>query len=594
MAYLQSAREAMGLYDEKANDSLHPSDRDAVIARLADFADPEAGLLASAGLFGDYSSMNVDRFASICSGYPVEALSFQPDFITAAKHLQETGLYDEYLDGFLFNLQQIPDPRAFVESLERAEAVLQEQFPAEPAIRDGVIFSRDPSSSVDGLIQAKAFLAGCEPLTSQLFRRAIINANEPLVEANDYVHLAEHLRQRGVDMGKLDWDSTIKVQMALTNEDSYPEVYKKIDAFATARRVTEEFTRIYGNTIAPLTPEQIAPYALSALKPTLKDLPSLRTVFDTVGLSEEQMHTAFDSWNSYDPLGAILSNKHEEDPDYVCLPADKEAAVSAGSMHIREHTEALQAYAEAHGNNELAYIIETFGIVNFREYDPVALHEQLESWKANESSYENIVITTRSDWNGAFTRREANLKPVLGPSTVYLEAGSSIDIAKALVAYGNRERAGGRNPLAEAPVKNIIISGHGSPDGILLGSDGQQLDIYQYMKREKMRNRLNNRIQDGEPVPVGSSRINDYRRHLGSEFRIILDACSTDGNAWGSTNLAQTLTEQHAANTAGYSAPTYGAFKILPDNSVAFHASSQLNDYQPGKEYTRPETQATA
>ena len=142
---------------------------------------------------------------------------------------------------------------------------------------------------------------------------------------------------------------------------------------------------------------------------------------------------------------------------------------------------------------------------------------------------------------------------------VFFEAESELDIAKIIVEVGKHERRFGRDPMQTNAIKNILIHAHANAQALSLGPDGQKLDLQDYTNAERK-----------NANPKTKLRINDYRRHLGNNFRVLLQACSTAGETVDGMNIANKMAEYHNTRVEGSPFITSGMLVINPDGSVTY------------------------
>jgi hypothetical protein len=259
------------------------------------------------------------------------------------------------------------------------------------------------------------------------------------------------------------------------------------------------------------------------------------------------------SWASYSSLRRRL---YKDDEMRTSVnPEDIDGTLAEQGKRIVQQAEALTTYVERFGTEEALAIIETFGIYNFMRYQPELLHEQLISWKSGALTVKNVVVGARSDWNGAVDDVGSSFHKLFGDDGLFFfEANDSTELAKVAVAVGNRERANGRIPEEVSGLENFVIDGHANPRGILLGTEGQKIDTGDYLL--------------GLP---NSQKSNNYQRHLGKRFRVILKACSTAGEVGYGKNIAESIADYHDVKVEASKEITSGSIIIDPDGAVRFN-----------------------
>ncbi|MCA1806606.1 MAG: hypothetical protein LC687_01905, partial [Actinobacteria bacterium] len=288
-------------------------------------------------------------------------------------------------------------------------------------------------------------------------------------------------------------------------------------------------------------------------KPRLRDLPETRAQLERLGVASELAEAMLDSWLSYSALHRRLYNDGEKRSKVV--GEDIDSTLEGQGKQVAEQVAALARYVESYGVEETTELVDTFGIYNFIRYRPEQLHNQLLSWQSGEVPARNIVASAHADWNGSMADAGRSIERVLGEDGLFcFEVNDKVDIAKLAVAVGNRERAMGREPEKDGGIKNFVINAHASPTGMLLGTRGQYFEVSDYTEE-----------------PLNGQRANTYRRHLGSNFRVILKACSTAGEVTHGKNIAETISDYHDVRVEGSKVDTSGSIIIEPDGTVRFN-----------------------
>jgi hypothetical protein len=235
---------------------------------------------------------------------------------------------------------------------------------------------------------------------------------------------------------------------------------------------------------------------------------------ESLGIEPERQKLLLEAWSSFIPQ-SIKNNTYNREK----------------SAYIVNEIMALRDYIDVYGIEELKSVMDTFGITYFKRYKKESLHQQLIDWQEGAIEPVDIAITAVYDHNGALGDIESEVSGTNkdNKGILFFEARDSLQMAKFLVAIGNRERNNGRNPEQTGSVKNLVILAHGSPDSIALGSRSQRLATGDYEK----------------PDSKLKKEINTYRNHLGNNFKVILVACSTAGVNGIDRNLAETISDEH-------------------------------------------------
>ncbi len=306
------------------------------------------------------------------------------------------------------------------------------------------------------------------------------------------------------------------------------------------------------------SPEREKPEAESKYPALLREH-GLNTFFASLDIPDEigaEMYEAWDSFSAF--VYAETTFKIEKikdlDDEQLRIGAMRLAAV------LYEQASHVQSYCERYGSEEAIQLHNTFGIVNFGRATPQQFHNQLMRWEGTvrgaEGVFEptvNISVAAPEDYNIAFKGAAKKFFETFGePGSFYFEARSKKALSRAFVKVGNRERAAGRDPQQESAVRNVIISGHGAPDGLALSHHGI-LDVEAYVEAMLRMNKFNDSGGKAMAVP------NDYSRHLGSAYRVILDACSTGAEVPLAINISDAIYAHHGRPTEAPPADSYGS-----------------------------------
>lgn len=286
-------------------------------------------------------------------------------------------------------------------------------------------------------------------------------------------------------------------------------------------------------------------------KPKATEVTEALSRLGALGLSSELAEEIFAAWSTYDAYTiAHYSNAEgfmppESEPDQQRL----QHMAREQSEAIIKQLKSIEAYAASYGTEALIETVDVFGIYNFARYDAAELYDQLARWKSGER-IQTIVVNSRADWN-SISKDGPRFEEGVGDGVFKFEANSGVDVARVAVQAGRYERAHKREP----GVKRFILHAHGSGKGLAMGSRGESIDISDYQEAARNSRR------------IGSRDTNAYKRHLGDDFELILQSCSTtDG---GERSIAKAMSRRHAVKTHGYYETTHGLI-IRSDGSVDF------------------------
>ncbi len=333
-------------------------------------------------------------------------------------------------------------------------------------------------------------------------------------------------------------------QHELEKPDSTKAAEEYVDELQTRFKPTLESSRVTGQRSDRL--------------PELSDLPELSKLMSKLGLDEEQTKAIFTSWTSFNGLKRAASKVDRK--KLPNLPREViQQGLQAESEMMQKEIEAITDYAEKYSTAELQAIISIFGIHHFSRYSAEMLHEQLSAWMGG-SLPENVVVSARSDWNGAMSDEgEAHGFQYLDEQTFYFEVGSGKEIGEVALQIGGRERQHGRVPEETNPVKNFLIHAHANPDAMRLSdSENGMLTVEDYADSAQKRSKI-------------GAKINNYQKHLGKEARIILRGCSTAGDNGDKLNIATTISDEHDVFVEAAEFPTRGV--VINGDTVKFYVS---------------------
>lgn len=264
----------------------------------------------------------------------------------------------------------------------------------------------------------------------------------------------------------------------------------------------------------------------------------LQTRLDSIGLPAEVAQEMIESWSTYKSFSDTYYNNESGRFEYPKEPMDEKTLHTIASKQVeafRHQLFSLEDVVDKHGIETAKGIIKEFGIYNFARHTTEALVDQYERWTSGEE-VKTIVVESRSDWN-SFAGQHPEFKGESGQGVFYFEASSGRETARIAVRVGQRERKLGREP----DVDRFIINAHGSPDGLNMGpKKNDRIDLKLY--REAAQN----------ATIISAREINDYRKHLGPHFTIILQSCSTGSRRTDAVTIASIMKGRHDAETNSY------------------------------------------
>jgi hypothetical protein len=378
-----------------------------------------------------------------------------------------------------------------------------------------------------------------------IFRDGKSNISELIEQGTEVIPGAtvEELRLIDEESRLFDQDLLFEIQQKVKELISRGEVEKSrqpIDELINLIKIRRELEKTIKKSESNLLPFK--------LELKFKEDSYTRKYLEDLGLTTEVQNKLFEAWSTFTPeiipaLGVIKNSEYNK----------KKSAYMANEIL------AISRYVESYGIEEMNEVMDTFGIVYFGRYEKETLHNQLVQWHDGTVKPVNIAITAQSDHNGALSGVESE---VVGSSqdregTFFFEVKDSLQMAKFLVSVGSRERRNGRNPQENGSVRNLIISAHGSPDGISLGTRDQGLAVGDYRRPDTQLKR----------------EINTYRNHLGSNFRVILLSCSTAGVNGIDRSIAETISDEHDTLVKASMSTVYGVSVPASTGVAAFEVS---------------------
>jgi hypothetical protein len=310
----------------------------------------------------------------------------------------------------------------------------------------------------------------------------------------------------------------------------------------------------------PYTPREYKAVYREMLKES--DLHYPKMAITRLGISDELANEMLKSWFSYDSFSETLyrqssgSMKISEAFDESQIERIMDEQLRSFSSQL----ESLQNFEKQYGIENTQQVIEIFGIYNFNRHQAEKLMDQLERWRSGDAA-RTVVVEARSDWN-SFTGKHPDFEEGVGEGVFYFEANSAYEIARVAVRIGQRERQLQREP----DVQRFLVHAHGNPESMLIGVDGQEINTKQYIEASQKMQR------------ISTAESNDYTRHLGPNFQIILQSCSTAADNNGQKNIAETISDFHDTQVSGFDV-TISSIIIRNDGTVVL--GDKVKDEQP-------------
>lgn len=561
-SYLASVSEALGILGQQQESQ---GGRDInlrkILKDLADFADPAMALEAAKTFYGSDTYLQELRsiYALVHPDRDTELATFRPEDISALIALRDycatAGLGTSYIEAVSTVLLRGIDPvtraQRIVEGLRLANITAD----TNPALFFDIARREDPISLGRAVSLAEHQLADSSDAIRQDVLRIIIGDESP----EDLVLLLgraqRELQNHKLSIDDIGTDKLFEMMSLIGgNEDD-----KTIEKFCINWKIQHEGEEAYKKYWhAALESGDVRAISVEQ-KPKLADLPELRARFEHLGIASGLAESMVESWLTFSALRRRLYRDGRMETKASAV--DVNAGATEQGYHIVKQLDALTTYMEQFGIEETVALTSTFGIYNFIRYNSGQLHDQLLSWQSGEPPAKNILVSARSDWNGAVSDAGKSFETTLGSEGLFcFEVNDEVELAKVAVATGIREREMGRKPEEDNVLENFIIDGHANPDGILLGTDRQALSTADYTRE-----------------PLNGQRANNYRRHLGSKFRVILKACSTAAEVAYGKNIAETISDHHDVRVEGSKTITKGSVVIEPDGTVRFNDGEVLS-----------------
>jgi hypothetical protein len=516
--FLQSLSAAAARLEELQQSGRLEGPDDEVTA-LRHFADPAAAVQLAEDLTRENEMVSVSALTELVvlspDKLPVEITAEQHHALVELRGVPEL---DTDTDTFAFYARRAVSeehPQAASLWLRSALAAAEPFIKAQPSVIDQLPYAKN-LADLSKALETAAPLAEAEPEEAARFSYMITGDEDPTLAARRLTLVKPLLDQYGLAWGR--YDQKFLVQKFYQDDDEYLET---MDTLLSSEAIRDELKLSYTSVLTGQSGDV-----------ALDDLPVMKTKLDEAGLSPEQAAKAFETWNTFDPL-----HRFESEGGELTEAALTKITLEYSEAMYRRMTH-LTSFADKYGQDELQMTIDTFGIYNFQRHKADRLARQNQRWRDGETPAKNVVVSTREDWNGVFDYNQVQ-GDFDAKAAFYFEAESGPDIGRIAVQVGRREAEHGREP----DIDNFIIQAHGSPEGVSLGPDMQALTIADYEAAAYPRAH-NPRL-----------RIQDYRRHLGNRFRVILVACSTSAPNGEGASFAEVISQGHDVQVDGPDRP---------------------------------------
>lgn len=549
--YLKSLGSALkSLEMSEATESGSMIDKQNMFQELAKFEDPLEALKASEIIYEDIEPQQALRsfHSLIHPGYGMDLATFTGEDVSALVLIKDycnvKGISDEWIRSITSRLigteNSIDRAKNIVEGLRLAGVSTEKNL----FLIDTIARSENPMELGRAASIIEPMLEGKDIALRQDIQSRTLASQNPEETALAVARSVEEINKHGLTIQ----DIGAKAVFEIINQD--PD---STERYCSDWKIGHESELAFESYLRPARETGLLESIKKEAKPKLSELPELSQRFEKLGIPTELAEAMFASWASYSALKRRL---YKDDEMRTKVNAeDIDGTLAEQGKRIVQQAEALTTFVERFGTEEAMAIIQTFGIYNFMRYRPELLHEQLVRWRSGDLPAKNVVVSTRADWNGAVDGVGSSFHKLFGDDGLFFfESNDSTELARVAVAVGNRERFMGRIPEEVNALENFVIDGHANATGILLGTEGQGIDAGDYLLE------LNN-----------SKKSNNYKRHLGRSFRIILKACSTAGEVSYGKNIAESIADHHDVRVEASKEITSGSIIIDPDGSVKFN-----------------------
>ncbi len=566
MNYINSVHDVMDIItaDWSRIQGIYQSPDRAIEAVLG-FVDPVGALKGCKELYGDQYGTKLGEFQGLFNTYTGGLTEIRPETVSGLKVMREyfegpgkevAEFYD--VAGTIIRRE---DAGEFSSKLVSGLKIAQNISGLKLVVYDLAQSSR-PEELARSYVALEPLMVGKDVLLIGDLRGSLNDAPKPEELAQTYLDTERRLAQNGLSLDIVGSSRFQTFAVSFEYNKTNPDRDKLFETACSDWKIESEIKKFYDGYIG-LVLRSGGLKTSSTFRPELRNMPELTRQFDQMGIGQEEGNEILRTWSSYSEIKKTEYNAR----DGKVFPSEEPFIVTAQTAEILKQYKSLSEYGATYGAEEARLVIETFGIHNFRRYKPELLHNQMESWRKGEVPAQNILISARADWNGAMQTVGETYGNILGTEgTFFFEAQDTREMAIAAVKTGNRERSHGRKP----DLKNVVIDAHATSNFLRLGQPHQHHDG----KGEddgtlSIANFIN--AQKGRKAMGGG--VNDYQRHLGKNYRIILQACSTAGEVIGGANIAQTISADHNTRVEASPVNTSGSITIEADGSVIFRVS---------------------
>ncbi|QQR52265.1 hypothetical protein IPG36_06945 [bacterium] len=544
---------------------------------LAQFAQPDQALAASEAIYGDLpldvaTSKLADLFRD--PAHQQDLVPVDPQILAqltmARVRFDDLGVLDDLLPPLLDRIRDSTDQPQLVEDILTAVAAAQALKGERLLYLDPVIQTDHPAELAASLAKVTGLAEPMNDPTRAELLRAITDAPSAPQAVDMLQSCSQALASRSL---KFDSESDITISDMLRQLSPVAEQVSEADPQVRADRLSQAAERIASNYLVAreITDIYNKNYgeAISLAKgrrAVLSDCPEIARRMADIGCSGDDANRMFSTWSYHSEYAMASYARAQRGEGKVTLNM-LPALVNLQRQHIEKNLRSYEDYVARFGSEEAREIMTMFKITNFEHVGVDLLHDQLERWRSGERPVENLMIVSRADWNGANSNAGQDTQEVFKDTNFFVfEAGSARDLDDIRRAVKDRELSHGRVPKEENAVKNVVIHAHANPDGILLGLDGEAINVGQYLKLQKLPN----------------ARARTYEEELGSAYRIIIQACSTkgentsrfligaDGRLVPGPNIAATIHEYHQRTVESSPVPTVGNIVTDENDKVWF------------------------
>lgn len=569
--YLDSAKKLFETLSQEPLLKASPTERGYAFSSFFNFADPLLAYHTARELFeqpeNEYGLRSFGyRLQNIVHGYYLDSsphIEINPTFISSwkmiAPQLASFSDRDAWIELCASNMRGLEAPQDFVDTFLKGLPLIQKYSDQYMFLKYRFIDSVEPIALLNAFDSLEPFLhRPGNPEIPQKILEWLGSHPKPEQLSARIKQTFELLQNNKIELKDMTTDDFVAFTTFLLNQAESPNSDAESTRFAENWKIQKECAERYEDYMKVLPQGTWRSFA-QIPRPDLQQFPHIIDRFQDLGIAQNTAQRMFRSWSTFSAASRI-TYKDEDVAPRSLTETEQKTATKDQSERIMSEIRAMTRYADLYGKDELTEVIQTFGLYNLSLYEVASLHKQLLQWKSGETPIENVVINARTDWNGSAKDLGNDSVRALGDvEAVFFEAESELDIAKIIVEVGKHERRFGRDPMQTNAIKNILIHAHANAQALSLGPDGQKLDLQDYTNAERK-----------NANPKTKLRINDYRRHLGNNFRVLLQACSTAGETVDGMNIANKMAEYHNTRVEGSPFITSGMLVINPDGSVTY------------------------